>query len=77
MVTAQTAWKRFLLVCLVVCAALVGNNFAGHAVAEINTQEARTTAARAAMLERTLTFARTHLNPAITSRPDPSPIETR
>lgn len=63
--------------CAQVCAALVGNNFAGHAVAEINTQEARTTAARAAMLERTLTFARTHLNPAITSRPDPSPIETR
>ncbi|WP_327149430.1 sugar phosphate isomerase/epimerase family protein [Nocardia sp. NBC_01329] len=63
--------------CAQVCAALVGNDFTGHAVAEINTQEARTTAARAAMLERTLTFARTHLNPAITSRPDPSPIETR
>ncbi|MGW5387944.1 sugar phosphate isomerase/epimerase family protein [Nocardia sp. NPDC003963] len=62
--------------CAQVCAALVGNDFAGHAVAEINTQEARTTAARAAMLERTLAFARTHLNPAITS-PDPSPIETR
>ncbi|NUP27150.1 MAG: sugar phosphate isomerase/epimerase [Nocardia sp.] len=63
--------------CAQVCAALVRNDFTGHAVAEINTQEARTTAARSAMLERTLAFARTHLNPAITPRPDPSPIETR
>ncbi|WP_280396940.1 sugar phosphate isomerase/epimerase family protein [Nocardia carnea] len=47
--------------CAEVCAALVGNGFTGHAVAEINTQEARTTAARAAMLTRTLEFARTHL----------------
>lgn len=52
--------------CAQVCAALVGNGFTGHAVAEINTQEARTTAARAAMLTRTLDFARTHLNPAVT-----------
>ncbi|WP_328388817.1 sugar phosphate isomerase/epimerase family protein [Nocardia sp. NBC_00416] len=63
--------------CAQVCAALVGNDFAGHAVAEINTQDARNTAARAQMLDRTLTFARTHLNPAVTSRPDPSPIESR
>ncbi|WP_459548210.1 sugar phosphate isomerase/epimerase family protein [Nocardia sp. X0981] len=62
--------------CAQVCAALVRNGFAGHAVAEINTQEARTTVARSAMLDRTLAFARTHLNPAVTSRPDPSPIET-
>ncbi|MEU1983564.1 sugar phosphate isomerase/epimerase [Nocardia sp. NPDC019395] len=52
--------------CAEVCAALVGNGFAGHAVAEINTQEARTTIARAEMLTRTLDFARTHLNPAVT-----------
>lgn len=62
--------------CAQVCAALVRNGFAGHAVAEINTQVARTTVARSAMLERTLAFARTHLNPAVTSRTDPSPIET-
>ncbi|MEU4839133.1 sugar phosphate isomerase/epimerase family protein [Nocardia testacea] len=61
--------------CAAVCAMLVRNGFTGHAVAEINTQDARTTAARADMLNRTLTFARTHLNPAISSHPDP--IETR
>lgn len=47
--------------CAEVCAALVGNGFTGHVVAEINTQEARTTAARAAMLTRTLDFAREQL----------------
>ncbi|MGI5222778.1 sugar phosphate isomerase/epimerase family protein [Nocardia sp. CA-290969] len=47
--------------CAQVCAALAGNGFTGHAVAEINTQEARTTASRAAMLAKTLDFARTHL----------------
>ncbi|NKY37732.1 sugar phosphate isomerase/epimerase [Nocardia speluncae] len=47
--------------CAEVCAALVGNGFTGHVVAEINTQEARTTAARAAMLTRTLDFARAQL----------------
>lgn len=61
--------------CAAVCAMLVRNGFTGHAVAEINTQDARTTAARADMLNRTLVFARTHLNPAISSHPDP--IETR
>lgn len=63
--------------CAQVCETLVRTGFAGHAVAEINTQEARTTAARSAMLEKTLTFARTHLNPAVTSPPDHSPIESR
>lgn len=63
--------------CAQVCETLVRTGFAGHAVAEINTQEARTTAARAAMLEKTLTFARTHLNPAVTSPPDHSTIESR
>lgn len=48
--------------CVEVCAQLVRSGFAGHAVAEINTQNARTTADRAAMLHRTLTFARVHLN---------------
>ncbi|MET7768512.1 sugar phosphate isomerase/epimerase [Nocardia sp. NPDC005366] len=48
--------------CVEVCAMLVGSGFSGHAVAEINTQNARTTADRAAMLHRTLTFAREHLN---------------
>lgn len=47
--------------CAEVCAALAGNGFTGHVVAEINTQEARTTAARAAMLTRTLDFARAQL----------------
>ncbi|WP_280421491.1 sugar phosphate isomerase/epimerase family protein [Nocardia carnea] len=47
--------------CAEVCAALVGNGFTGHVVAEINTQEARTTAARAAKLTRTLEFAREKL----------------
>ncbi|WP_063062904.1 sugar phosphate isomerase/epimerase family protein [Nocardia sienata] len=63
--------------CAAVCAMLVRNGFTGHAVAEINTQDARTTAARADMLDRTLAFARTHLNPANSSQPDPSAIETR
>lgn len=47
--------------CAEVCSALVGMGFTGHVVAEINTQEARTTAARAAMLTRTLEFARKQL----------------
>lgn len=47
--------------CAEVCDALVANGFAGHVVAEINTQEARTTGARAAMLTRTLDFARAQL----------------
>ncbi|MEV0033140.1 sugar phosphate isomerase/epimerase [Nocardia sp. NPDC050793] len=48
--------------CAEVCAQLVRNGFSGHAVAEINTQNARTTVHRAALLHRTLAFARLHLN---------------
>ncbi|WP_094026258.1 TIM barrel protein [Nocardia cerradoensis] len=48
--------------CAEVCEALVRNGFRGHAVIEVNTQNARTTADRAAMLGRSLRFARTHLN---------------
>nr|WP_051025207.1 sugar phosphate isomerase/epimerase [Nocardia aobensis] len=48
--------------CVEVCEALVRNDFRGHAVIEVNTQNARTTADRAAMLGRSLRFARTHLN---------------
>ncbi|WP_063012645.1 sugar phosphate isomerase/epimerase family protein [Nocardia kruczakiae] len=48
--------------CVEVCEALVRNGFHGHAVIEVNTQNARTTADRAAMLGRSLRFARTHLN---------------
>ncbi|MBH0778324.1 sugar phosphate isomerase/epimerase family protein [Nocardia bovistercoris] len=48
--------------CVDICRMLVDTGFAGHAVAEINTQTARTAAARADMLGRTLDFAREHLN---------------
>ncbi|MBF4999366.1 sugar phosphate isomerase/epimerase [Nocardia sp. BSTN01] len=48
--------------CVEVCEALVRNGFRGHAVIEVNTQNARTTADRAAMLGLSLRFARTHLN---------------
>lgn len=48
--------------CAEVCATLARTGFTGHVVAEINTQNARTTVDRAAMLRRTLTFARTHLD---------------
>ncbi len=58
--------------CVEVCAALVRSGFSGHAVAEINTQNARTTADRAAMLSRTLAFAREHLN-GLTPAPAPQP----
>ncbi|NKY54182.1 sugar phosphate isomerase/epimerase [Nocardia vermiculata] len=56
--------------CVEVCESLVRNGFTGHAVIEVNTQNARTTADRAAMLTRALTFARTHLNnrPALDRR---------
>lgn len=50
--------------CVEVCESLVRTGFTGHAVAEINTQNARTTQDRAAMLHRTLAFARRHLNVA-------------
>lgn len=48
--------------CVELCETLVRTGFTGQAVAEINTQNARTTQARAAMLHRTLAFARLHLN---------------
>ncbi|RMI30851.1 sugar phosphate isomerase/epimerase family protein [Nocardia stercoris] len=47
--------------CVEVCAAMMRHGFRGQAVLEVNTQNARTTADRAAMLNRSLTFARTHL----------------
>ncbi len=60
--------------CAEVCAHLVRSGFAGHAVAEINTQNARSTTERAAMLRRTLAFAREHLNGAA---PAPSPASVQ
>ncbi len=56
--------------CAQLCEYLVDTGFRGHAVAEINTQNARTTAARSALLARTLEFARRHLTGAT---PDPQP----
>ncbi|TQM30237.1 sugar phosphate isomerase/epimerase [Nocardia bhagyanarayanae] len=60
--------------CAELCAQLVRNGFTGHAVAEINTQNARTTAHRAAMLHRTLAFARLHLNGVA---PSPAPASAQ
>ncbi|WP_345494732.1 sugar phosphate isomerase/epimerase family protein [Nocardia callitridis] len=57
--------------CAEVCATLARKGFAGQAVAEINTQNARTTQERAAMLARTLAFAREHLGGGV--RPTPTP----
>lgn len=54
--------------CVELCAALLRSGFAGHAVAEINTQNARTAQDRTGMLNRTLDFARAHL-----SAPAPAP----
>ncbi|MVU83622.1 TIM barrel protein [Nocardia sp. ET3-3] len=54
------------------CEMLVHNGFDGQAVIEVNTQMARTTMDRAAMLNRALQFARKHLNdfsPAPTPEP--------
>nr|WP_221333275.1 sugar phosphate isomerase/epimerase [Nocardia transvalensis] len=48
--------------CVEVCEALVHGGFGGHAVIEVNTQNARTTGTRAAALRRALSFARAHLN---------------
>ncbi|MFF2085055.1 sugar phosphate isomerase/epimerase family protein [Nocardia sp. NPDC058176] len=56
--------------CAQLCEHLVHTGFTGHAVAEINTQTARTTTERAAQLARTLDFARLHLTGAT---PDPEP----
>lgn len=50
--------------CAQLCEHLVHTGFTGHAVAEINTQTARTTAERSAQLARTLEFARRHLTGA-------------
>ncbi|GGN73158.1 sugar phosphate isomerase/epimerase family protein [Nocardia rhizosphaerihabitans] len=50
--------------CAQLCEYLVHTGFTGHAVAEINTQTARTTAERSALLGRTLDFARRHLTGA-------------
>jgi sugar phosphate isomerase/epimerase len=58
--------------CVELCEALVRTGFSGHAVAEINTQNTRTTQDRTAMLHRTLTFARQHLN-GMAPAPAPSP----
>ncbi|UGT39263.1 sugar phosphate isomerase/epimerase [Nocardia yamanashiensis] len=56
------------------CQKLVANGFDGQAVIEVNTQTARTTMDRAAMLNRALTFAREHLNGvAPEPRPEPEP----
>ncbi|MFR9753794.1 sugar phosphate isomerase/epimerase family protein [Nocardia sp. 004] len=57
--------------CAQVCAHLVRTGFSGQAVAEINTQNARTVGERAAMLHQTLIFARRHLDtsPAPASAP--------
>ncbi|MRH87142.1 TIM barrel protein [Nocardia sp. SYP-A9097] len=58
------------------CEMLLAKGFDGQAVIEINTQTARTTMDRAAMLNRALTFARRHLNgvaPAPSGAPQPEP----
>ncbi|WP_308188609.1 sugar phosphate isomerase/epimerase [Nocardia spumae] len=62
--------------CVEVCESLVRNGFQGHAVIEVNTQNARTTSDRAAMLARSLHFARTHLN-NLRPAPDPEPTGAR
>ncbi|WP_067703171.1 sugar phosphate isomerase/epimerase family protein [Nocardia jejuensis] len=54
------------------CAALLDKGFDGQAVIEVNTQMARTTMDRAAMLNRALVFARQHLN-GLTPAPTPEP----
>jgi sugar phosphate isomerase/epimerase len=48
--------------CVQVCETLVHSGFRGHAIIEVNTQNARTSLDRAEMLHRALSFARTHLN---------------
>ena len=48
--------------CAQICASLARNGFRGHVVVEANTQTARASQERAAMLHRALDFARTHLN---------------
>jgi sugar phosphate isomerase/epimerase len=48
--------------CAEVCEHLARSDFAGQVVLEINTQNAKTTHERAAMLAEALAFARTHLD---------------
>ncbi|WP_019932554.1 sugar phosphate isomerase/epimerase [Nocardia sp. BMG111209] len=48
--------------CAEICAHLAHSGFRGHVILEVNTQNARTTTTRAAMLHRALTFARLHLD---------------
>ncbi|MFD8248648.1 sugar phosphate isomerase/epimerase family protein [Nocardia sp. NPDC059691] len=55
--------------CVEVCASMVRSGFTGQVVAEINTQNARTTKERAEMLHRTLAFARKHLTEAAAPTP--------
>ncbi|MBF6196107.1 sugar phosphate isomerase/epimerase [Nocardia implantans] len=55
--------------CEELCASLVRTGFTGQVVAEINTQNARTTKDRAEMLHRTLAFARRHLTEAAAPTP--------
>ncbi|MFF2557813.1 sugar phosphate isomerase/epimerase family protein [Nocardia sp. NPDC058058] len=63
------------------CELVLANGFEGQAVIEVNTQMARTTMDRAAMLNRALVFARRHLNgvtpapePTLAPRPEPSGV---
>ncbi|MCX4098791.1 sugar phosphate isomerase/epimerase family protein [Nocardia sp. alder85J] len=50
--------------CAEVCEQLVHNGFRGHVILEVNTQNARTSSNRAAMLHRALTFARARFDGA-------------
>ncbi len=61
--------------CVEVCANLVRTGFSGQVVAEINTQNARTTKERAEMLHRTLAFARKHL--VVAAAPAPAGASRR
>ncbi|WP_171018605.1 sugar phosphate isomerase/epimerase [Rhodococcus sp. Q] len=49
--------------CAQLCRSLAESEFSGHAVLEINTQNARTRAERRSMLAQSLAFAREHLAP--------------
>nr|WP_235204389.1 sugar phosphate isomerase/epimerase [Nocardia otitidiscaviarum] len=58
-------------------AAVTGSGFRGQVVVEINTQNARTTFDRAAMLHRALAFARRHFNGAGADAQQPEPSGAR
>ncbi|WP_067674747.1 sugar phosphate isomerase/epimerase family protein [Nocardia miyunensis] len=60
--------------CAQICESLAHNGFRGQVVIEANTQNARTTSARAAMLARALDFARTHLNHHEPASPEPTGV---